>query len=340
MATGIDPTVQNFLETTVFPVTDKYRIPRAVAAGQFAQEGRLQGLGASRNNYYNIGAFDSNVNNAYRYASPEDGVRAWANLITGQSGASPAQLAKYGRAVGLLDPADWLGVIKESGYASDPNYDTNIMNTPEYKAYVNQGWGQPNPPQGTTASSYQAAAQQPKSAADPSNFPAPPAQASQQPPLPDLPSSSYLQQKTLGQQISHYLQNGVNGMVDMGVGAMGLFVPKVQAAAPTLRRANTATSPLQSNVNSGGAYTVQPGDTLWGIAQKVLGNGSAYKQLQGYNGSPTQLPIGTKLTYNSPQSQGTPVPPPVQTQANPYKAPPSPISSSYVPGTVSNPNIG
>lgn len=42
--------------------------------------------------------------------------------------------------------------------------------------------------------------------------------------------------------------------------------------------------------------TVQPGDTLWGIAEKTMGAGDRWKELQGYSGVPEQLPVGTKLT--------------------------------------------
>lgn len=133
----VDPEVEKFLTSTVFPITRKYEIPDAVAAGQFAGEGRLKGLGASRNNYYNIGAFDSNVNNAYGYESPEQGVEAYAKLLSG----------KYQRSSGDMDerylpawelratPSAMMKKIKELGYASRPDYDTFIMSTPEWKRY-------------------------------------------------------------------------------------------------------------------------------------------------------------------------------------------------------------
>jgi LysM repeat protein len=43
-------------------------------------------------------------------------------------------------------------------------------------------------------------------------------------------------------------------------------------------------------------YTVKQGETLWGIAQKMLGSGARWKELQGYSGTPEKLPIGTVLT--------------------------------------------
>jgi len=57
-------------------------------------------------------------------------------------------------------------------------------------------------------------------------------------------------------------------------------------------------------------YVVQSGDTLSGIAQRLLGSSSRYRELQGYTGDPTKLPIGTTLSYGSDTpaagSTGTP----------------------------------
>lgn len=51
-------------------------------------------------------------------------------------------------------------------------------------------------------------------------------------------------------------------------------------------------------------YTVKSGDTLGGIAQRLLGSSSRYRELQGYQGDPTKLPIGTTLTYGEAPSSG------------------------------------
>lgn len=59
-------------------------------------------------------------------------------------------------------------------------------------------------------------------------------------------------------------------------------------------------------------YTVQRGDTLSGIAQKFLGSSKRYRELQGYSGDPTRLPVGTVLTYGetpaSPPAGAKPAP--------------------------------
>lgn len=47
-------------------------------------------------------------------------------------------------------------------------------------------------------------------------------------------------------------------------------------------------------------YTVKPGDTLWGIAEQYGLGGNNYKQIQGYSGQPTQLPVGQSLKIPKP----------------------------------------
>lgn len=131
---------QQFIEGTLLPITRKYNIPDAVAAGQFAAEGRMEGLGASRNNFFNLGAYDNNVNNAFGYDTPEAGIEAYAKLIA----------ERYIEALTNQNPEEALAIIQSLGYAGDPktysdrasngydSYKDFIMNTPEFRYYSQQ----------------------------------------------------------------------------------------------------------------------------------------------------------------------------------------------------------
>jgi hypothetical protein len=136
-AIPIAPDVEQTLTQKIFPITRKHEIPDSVAAGQFAAEGRLKGLGASRNNYYNIGAYDSNLSATQSYPNPEKGIEAYAKLMRGI----------FTRANGTVDsrylpayekratPSAMIREIQRLGYASRPDYAEFVMSTPEYKKY-------------------------------------------------------------------------------------------------------------------------------------------------------------------------------------------------------------
>ncbi len=120
--------------------------------------------------------------------------------------------------------------------------------------------------------------------------------------------------------------------------------------------ANIPTSTLSGNqlftpvTTPSNQYTVQGGDTLWGIAQNTLGAGNRWRELQGYSGNPTQMPIGTHVTIptnqpapNTSTHQGAVYTPPPTGMANtstrqgPVYTPPAirnlPLSFSPQPGS-------
>lgn len=155
----VDPEIDEFLNTRIFPITRKYEIPDAVAASQFAAEGRLEGLGASRNNYFNIAAFDNDLGRTQIFKTPEEGVEQYARHIAGQ-GSYPSEehKRKFQKAYDLRhDPQKMLKEIETAGYAGDPatyaeraknnfpSYSSFAMTTPEWNKYTkNQsGIGQP-----------------------------------------------------------------------------------------------------------------------------------------------------------------------------------------------------
>ena len=142
--------VDKFIEGTVLPVTRKYGIPDAVAAAQFAAEGRnVGGLGSSRNNYFNLGAVDSNPDQAFGFDTPEAGVEAYAKFISGE-GSYPSEEHKkrFEKAYQYRnDPRKMLKEIENAGYAGDPktysqraandfrSYADFAMSTPEWAKY-------------------------------------------------------------------------------------------------------------------------------------------------------------------------------------------------------------
>lgn len=126
-----------FIDQVVAPLSKKYQVPLSVAASQFAGEGRLKGLGAERNNFYNIAAYDSDPNQAVRYPTPEAGVEAYMKLMSGQYKLANGKTdTRYLPAYKLRNnPEAMLRKIKELGYASRPDYPEFIMSTPEWKKY-------------------------------------------------------------------------------------------------------------------------------------------------------------------------------------------------------------
>ena len=147
--TAVLPKNSQEFQTMATPIFDKYKIPYAVGMGMYAGEGRGQGLGASRNNFYNIGAWDSNPGNASTFETPEAGIEAYAKFISGQFDryASPEHQQKFAEAYNLReDPVAYLKAIQNAGYAGDPNtyaeratndyssYADFIMATPEWKS--------------------------------------------------------------------------------------------------------------------------------------------------------------------------------------------------------------
>lgn len=102
-----------------------YGIPWETVMAQGIQE---SGAGTSnfarnRNNFFGLGAYDSNPNNAYSYATPEEGWEGYYQLIQ-----RVAVYRQHGVFAGdtVTDPYAYLVAIKEAGYASDPNYVASV----------------------------------------------------------------------------------------------------------------------------------------------------------------------------------------------------------------------
>ena len=79
-----------------------------------------------RNNYGGVGAYDSNPDNAFTYASPEAYLDSYFKLIE----------KRYPKAYqNRKDPRKFARYLKEGGYASDPDYEWKLQNTPEFRKY-------------------------------------------------------------------------------------------------------------------------------------------------------------------------------------------------------------
>lgn len=135
--------INDFIANIALPITRKRQIPDSVAAAQLVAESRFGGLGMSRNNPYNIGAFDTNLGNTFRYSTPEAGVEAYAKLIS--------EDPRYAAAYALRNnPELMLKAIQDAGYAGDQktyrkrakngynSYFDFVTNTPEWRQYFGQ----------------------------------------------------------------------------------------------------------------------------------------------------------------------------------------------------------
>lgn len=125
------------------PIFKRYEIPPSVGMGQFAAEGRLGGLGASRNNFYNISAYSSNPNAAQSYNTPEEGVEAYAKLLSGKYELDHIGSGKFDTrylpAYQLRkDPKAMIRKIHQLGYASRPDYAEFVMSTPEWQEFIKE----------------------------------------------------------------------------------------------------------------------------------------------------------------------------------------------------------
>lgn len=99
----------------------EYGIPweTVMAQGILESGAGTSEFATQRNNFFGIGAFDSNPNNAFSYATPEEGWRGYfANIVKTET------YRQHGAFQGanITDPYAYLRSIKDAGYATDPAY--------------------------------------------------------------------------------------------------------------------------------------------------------------------------------------------------------------------------
>lgn len=138
-------------EKTALPILNQYGIPPSVAFGMRDAEGGKIGA----NNVFNINAVDSNPDAATNFATPEEGVRAFAQLLTTNPRYSQAYQDRG-------DIRKMIEDIQNAGFAGDPstwrqrsiqqarqmgkqgagelykNYAQFVQNTPGWQKYMNQ----------------------------------------------------------------------------------------------------------------------------------------------------------------------------------------------------------
>jgi LysM repeat protein len=212
------------------------------------------------------------------------------------------------------DPAKMVEEIKKAGYAADPNYVAKVTNTPEFREYAKT-------PTKAVAGAATKAVPRPTMTVE--QF------VHDQKSKGNKSTTGHLMElynKGTGQNlpVPNTKKSNPLGMVNQ---VMGSIVPKAEASYTPQNYSPVAN--YVSNPSAGQGYTVKSGDTLWGIAQKYLGNGANYKQL-GYSGNPNSLPVGTRLNVPTTQNYSS-VPKPAQN----YSAPKFP---SFAPATYGPPS--
>lgn len=99
----------------------EYGIPweTVMAQGILESAAGMSDFARYRNNFFGIGAFDSNPDNAFSYDTPEDGWRGYYENIK-----NTATYRNNGVFAGeaITNPYVYAQVIKNAGYATDPNY--------------------------------------------------------------------------------------------------------------------------------------------------------------------------------------------------------------------------
>ncbi|MBQ9017991.1 glucosaminidase domain-containing protein [Candidatus Saccharibacteria bacterium] len=112
--------VNKYHDIAVSLSTD-YGIPweTVMAQGILESASGTSFFATDRNNFFGIGAFDSNPDNAFHYDTPEDGWRGYYENIRVTS-----TYRNHGVFSGstITDPYEYLATIKEAGYATAVNY--------------------------------------------------------------------------------------------------------------------------------------------------------------------------------------------------------------------------
>ena len=117
----------------------KYGIPweTVMAQGILESAAGTSYFATTRNNFFGIGAFDSNPNNAFSYATPEEGWEGYYKNIVATGVYRANGAFNYPD-----DPYAYAQAIKNAGYATDPNYVSKLHSliTPIIERAKQKGW--------------------------------------------------------------------------------------------------------------------------------------------------------------------------------------------------------
>lgn len=151
-----DPTNPDSFYKMAQPAFQEYQFPESVGMGMYAAEGRGKGMGAERQNWYNIGAVDEDPEAATSYKTPQEGLIAFLKMVTGNAedsfyGNGPAGKKAFADAFKRFQETgnedELLLAIQNAGYAGDPatyaqrsnsgydSYSGFVSDTPEYKKF-------------------------------------------------------------------------------------------------------------------------------------------------------------------------------------------------------------
>lgn len=105
----------------------EYGIPweAVMAQGIVESAAGTSRFAVERNNFFGIGAFDSNPNNAFYYDTPSDGWRGYYENIR-----KTATYRNHGvfQEPNITNPYSYIQAVKNAGYATDPEYVSKISN--------------------------------------------------------------------------------------------------------------------------------------------------------------------------------------------------------------------
>lgn len=156
MPTPFDPTNPDSFHQMAKPMFNQFQFPESVGMGMYAAEGRGKGMGAERNNFYNINAVDANPDQANSYETPQQGLTTFLKMVTGQAedsfygnGAEGKRAFKeaFKKFQETGDEEELLLAIQNAGYAGDPttypqradngysSYSGFVSDTPEFKKF-------------------------------------------------------------------------------------------------------------------------------------------------------------------------------------------------------------